>query len=379
MYKTIDILEHVCYNVYMAKFHEQRTSDNIEKLGIILENDLPDFCQDYFIGIEQRTTALTRLNYAYDIRLFMQYLCFKVTRFFCKTTRDITLIDIEELSPNEIERYLSWLSSYKDPTLSPEEAQKSPTITNNEAGKKRKLSSIRVMVKFFVKKKLLQMDPTSSVDTPKLRSKDIVRLERGEIGKMLEAIDTGNGLSEHQRKYLDNTKLRDMVIVNFLLATGIRVSELVGMDIADIDMSNLSFAVTRKGGARVILYFPADILPLLQEYYAQRIDMCKQLPKENALFLSLQNKRLGTRSVENIVKKYSQLATPLKNISPHKLRSTFGTQLYRATGDIYVVADVLGHKDVNTTKKHYAAISDDIRKNASTKVDWLNDDQSEDE
>ena len=90
--------------------------------------------------------------------------------------------------------------------------------------------------------------------------------------------------------------------------------------------------------------------------------------KENALFVSLQKKRITTRAVENLVKKFAQEATPLKKISPHKLRSTFGTNLYRETKDIYIVADVLGHKDVNTTKKHYAAISEDMRKNVANKV-----------
>ena len=68
------------------------------------------------------------------------------------------------------------------------------------------------------------------------------------------------------------------------------------------------------------------------------------------------------------LKKYSSIATPLKKISPHKLRSTYGTNLYKETQDIYVVADVLGHKDINTTKKHYAAMSDDIRRAAANKV-----------
>lgn len=85
--------------------------------------------------------------------------------------------------------------------------------------------------------------------------------------------------------------------------------------------------------------------------------------EENAMFISLQNKRISVRAVENLVKKYAQVASPLKKISPHKLRSTYGTNLYKETKDIYIVADVLGHKDVNTTKKHYAAISEDMRKN----------------
>ena len=82
----------------------------------------------------------------------------------------------------------------------------------------------------------------------------------------------------------------------------------------------------------------------------------------------MQNRRFSPRTVENLVKKYARIVTPLKNISPHKLRSTYGTALYRKTKDIYIVAEVLGHRDVNTTKKHYAAITEDIRKQASDKV-----------
>ena len=84
-------------------------------------------------------------------------------------------------------------------------------------------------------------------------------------------------------------------------------------------------------------------------------------------------KRISIRAVENLVQKYSKIVTPLKKISPHKLRSTYGTQLYRETQDIYVVADVLGHKDVNTTKKHYAAISEDIRRSVAGKVKLRDD------
>ena len=104
------------------------------------------------------------------------------------------------------------------------------------------------------------------------------------------------------------------------------------------------------------------------DYYEERKHIIPCEGHENAFFLSLQRKRIGIRSVENLVKKYSQLVTQLKNITPHKLRSTYGTNLYRETGDIYLVADVLGHKDVNTTKKHYAAIEDERRRYARNKV-----------
>ena len=89
---------------------------------------------------------------------------------------------------------------------------------------------------------------------------------------------------------------------------------------------------------------------------------------EHAMFISLQKKRISTRAVEDLVKKFAIQASPLKKISPHKLRSTFGTNLYKQTKDIYIVADILGHKDVNTTKKHYAAIDEDMRKSVSKNV-----------
>ncbi|UKI51634.1 MAG: tyrosine-type recombinase/integrase [Clostridium sp.] len=142
----------------------------------------------------------------------------------------------------------------------------------------------------------------------------------------------------------------------------------------DIDFNVNGFTITRKGGARVILYFSDEVADALKAYLKERSEN-KKVPKdEQALFLSMQNKRLSTRAIQNIVQKYSRIVSPLKKISPHKLRSTYGTSLYRETGDIYVVAEVLGHRDVNTTKKHYAAMSDDIRRAAAKKVTLRKDD-----
>lgn len=124
----------------------------------------------------------------------------------------------------------------------------------------------------------------------------------------------------------------------------------------------------RKGGAEAVVYFGDEVRDALLSYMEERNMHTPAEGHANALFLSLQNKRIGVRAVENLVKKYSRLVTNLKNITPHKLRSTYGTNLYRETGDIYLVADVLGHKDVNTTRKHYAAIEEDRRKNAAKYV-----------
>ncbi|MHB8130676.1 MAG: tyrosine-type recombinase/integrase, partial [Mobilitalea sp.] len=157
-------------------------------------------------------------------------------------------------------------------------------------------------------------------------------------------------------------------LMTLLLGTGIRVSECVGLDIDDVDFNNNGIKIRRKGGYEVIVYFGDEVSKAILEYLTLRKLQIPSDGSANALFLSMQMKRLNVRSVENLVKKYASIVTKLKKITPHKLRSTYGTSLYRETGDIYLVADVLGHKDVNTTKKHYAAIEDSRRRSAANVV-----------
>jgi site-specific recombinase XerD len=154
-------------------------------------------------------------------------------------------------------------------------------------------------------------------------------------------------------------------MLTLMLGTGIRVSECVGLDITDVDFKNNGIKVHRKGGYEAIVYFGEEVEYALSDYMQERTHIVPAEGHANALFLSMQKKRLNVRSVENLVKKYSRLVTSLKNITPHKLRSTYGTALYQESGDIYLVADVLGHKDVNTTRKHYAAQADERRRQAA--------------
>lgn len=159
-----------------------------------------------------------------------------------------------------------------------------------------------------------------------------------------------------------------MAILTLLLGTGIRVSECVGLDINDVDFKNGGIKIRRKGGYEAIVYFGEEVEDALLDYLEERNRIVPCEGHEDALFLSIQNKRMGVRSIEKLVKKYASKVTSLKKITPHKLRSTYGTNLYQETGDIYLVADVLGHKDVNTTKKHYAAIDSDYRRKAANAV-----------
>lgn len=335
-------------------YFEKRNLKNMQKIGNYLSK-LPDYCYDYFTGIENNTSSLTRLNYAMDLSVFFDYL----EKFVIKKPKlEITLNDLEQIQARNIESYLSYLSYYEiDGKM----------YKNDERGKARKLASIRSFFKYLFNHDLLSKNIASKVETPKLHNKEIIRLEQDEVSRMLDVVNNPTTFTERRKNYNKNTKERDNAIVTLFLGTGIRISELVGLDVEDFDFEQDAFKVTRKGGNQTILYFPHEVKYALEEWLEKRATL--PLDKnEHAMFVSLQNKRICTRAVENLVKKYAKETTPLKKISPHKLRSTFGTNLYRETKDIYIVADVLGHKDVNTTKRHYAAISEDMRKSVAKQV-----------
>lgn len=231
------------------------------------------------------------------------------------------------------------------------------------------------MSKHFFNKGLIAVDNCAKVSTPKLHEKPIIRLDGGEVFNIIDTAESGTGLTPHQLAYHEKNKVRDSAILILFLGTGIRISELVGLNNEDINFKDNSFIVTRKGGSKSILFFDDDVAAALQRYSDYKDESGLANGDEDALFLSSQKKRITVRAVENLVQKYAKIVSPLKKISPHKLRSTYGTRLYKATGDIYVVADVLGHKDVNTTRKHYAAISEDTRRAVAGKVKLRRDDE----
>ncbi|MDR2202366.1 MAG: tyrosine-type recombinase/integrase [Clostridiales bacterium] len=345
-------------------YFENRAERTIEKTREILD-DLPQFANEFFVGIQMRTSELTRLNYACDLRVFFDYLAKKKFKNSVAAS-ELTLKDLETLTALDFELFLEYLSSY---------SFGGKRYKCGERSKARKLCALRSFFKYYFKRDKLSANVTVKVDLPKIHGKEIIRLEPDEVVDMLDGATDAERLSLHQRHFHNITQKRDIALLTLLLGTGIRVSECVGLNRADVDFNAGAFTVTRKGGGKDILYFADEVSAALQDYLkwldAQidgKTDFGKKIRNFDALFLSLQGKRISVRAVEMLVKKYAALASPLKKITPHKLRSTYGTALYRETNDIYVVAEVLGHKDINTTKKHYAAISDDIKRNAARVV-----------
>lgn len=339
-------------------YHDTQNKQNIIKLRAVLDT-LPSFCHEFFLGIADTTSTRTRLAYAYDIRVFFEFLHETNPACAKMEIRDIPITVFNQVTRQDIEEYLSYISYYE---------KEGREITNTERGKARKLSSLRSFYNYYFQNERIEKNTAELVPVPKLHEKAIIRLDPNEVATLLDQVEAGAKLTKKELAYHEKTKVRDIALLTLLLGTGIRVSECVGLDLQDVDFENDGIKIRRKGGYEAVVYFGDEVENALQEYMKERQHIIPASGHENALFLSLQNRRIAVRSVENLVKKYASRVTTLKKITPHKLRSTYGTTLYQETGDIYLVADVLGHKDVNTTRKHYATMEDERRRMAARVV-----------
>lgn len=353
-------MDTICMDIRMKErnYHENLNIENTKKLRELIK-ELPPYVATYFRGIEHTTAPRTRIAYAIDLRTFFEFIHQTNPLYQEKEIRSFEFDLLTKLESTDIEEYLDYLKLY---------TKDGKEYTNDERGIKRKLAALRSFYGYFHKNKMINENPILQVSMPKLHDKAIVRLDVDEVATLLDTVESGSKLTDKQQAFHSKTKERDLAIMTLLLGTGIRVSECVGLDRKDVDFNNTRIKITRKGGYEAYVYFGEEVTSALQEYLVLRNEIPAATGHEDALFLSIQKKRMGVRSIELLVKKYSSTVTTMKKITPHKLRSTYGTSLYRETGDIYLVADVLGHKDVNTTKKHYAAIEEERRRSVKDAV-----------
>lgn len=341
-------------------YHQSTSNQNTVKLRELLKT-MPSFCRDYFRGIEPTTTAKTRIGYGYDIRTFFRFLMSENPSFKNAQMTDIRLSDLDQLQPVDIEEYLEYLKYY---------TYDGQVFTNDERGIKRKFASLRSFFLYYQKRDLLRHNPTVVVDMPKLHDREIIRLDADEVSDLLELVEHGGDhLSGMKKVYYEKNKQRNIAIFTLFLGTGIRVSECVGLDIEDVDFKNNRIRIIRKGGKEEYVYFGEEVANALKSYITEeRVHVNPREGHEHALFYSIQKRRISVQAIENLVNEYTSQITSFKHITPHKLRSTYGTALYQQTGDIYLVAEVLGHNDVNTTRKHYAAMDDEQKRSAADAV-----------
>ncbi|MBO4807932.1 MAG: tyrosine-type recombinase/integrase [Lachnospiraceae bacterium] len=328
-----------------------------------LKKSLPTYTYEFLDSRVQRNPN-TAVSYAYDLITFLGYL-----KEFCPPAKDYDLNEIpadilDNLSFQDINEYQKYLSA-KDVTVIGDK-----DLQNDISGIARKMSALRSFYKYQCQHDFLTKDPTVGANKQSRKDDDhvIIRLTPSEVDTFLTTIKNCDVGSDRQQKILQNTRYRDYAILTLLLRTGIRVSECVGLDLSDINFKEMSMCVVRKGHKEHILYFDDVVEEALMDYIQFERPKYIESDKEKALFLSNRKKRLAVRSIQEMVDKYAKVAVSNKKISPHKMRSTYGTALYNKTGDIRLVADVLGHSDINTTAKHYAA-SEDAHRRMAAKID----------
>ena len=343
-------------------YHDKMDVARTEQLRELLKV-MPPYSKDYFRAAEATTGTKTRISYAYDLHVFFNFLLERNPSLSGKSMKDITLEDLNQLVSDDIEEYQEYLKYYKS---------KSAAQKNGASSIARKMSSLRSFLDYYYKKELLIRNVAMQVDMPHIHEKAIIHMEPDEVAILLDYMDQcEQALSKRQQAYFRLTKLRDIAIITLFLGTGIRVSECVGLDITDINFRENSIRVRRTGGNEAILYFGTEVEEALLDYIdgpRRNMALTAQEGHEDALFFSLQKRRISVHAVENLVTKYTESVVTQKKITCHKLRSTFGTTLYQETGDIYLVADVLGHSDVNTTRKHYASIQAENRRKAAAVI-----------
>lgn len=306
-----------------------------------LLDEMPDFCRAYFIGRENRLSEVTAFSYASNLHVFFDYLHRNNRYFGDREIRNFTLDDMMKLSTEDIEEFLHWMRYHEIDGI---------VYRNSQATLNHYISAISGLYSYYIKRHHLTFNPVDAIDRSKMKKKKIVRLENDEKDRFLDAAQYGTGLSRRQQFYHEKNRERDYAILTLFLDTGIRVSELVGINVNDLSFEKHAVSIIRKGGNQQYIYFSDQTEQILRDYLDVR-HMYHPVDDEDALFLSKLGKRLSTQSIQVMVKKYASSALPDKmdKITPHKLRSTFATDMLRATGDIKLVSEQLGHSNLNTT------------------------------
>ncbi len=345
------------------RYHDETITKAKARLKKLV-SELPPYCQGFFRSKKDTHEPRTQCGYAEDITLFFRYLNLTYGKRYPKIT-EIPIETVKSLDVKDIEGYLEYIEDYE---------KDGRRYTNGESGKQRKLAALRMLFRYLCKDGILDKDPSALVENPKRHRKEIITLSEKEKKKLIEIIRKGWKYDSYQERIsVERNRIRDTAIIILLLGTGIRVSELVGLDMADVDLSEKKLHIIRKGGNEDHVYFNEQVKEFLKEYTNGEESGTRNSflndSNEPALFLSKQHKRLTVRAVEKMVKRYADKAFGKGNkISPHKMRSTYGTELYELHHDLELVTEALGHSSILTAQRHYVKFPEKRKKQAAIKV-----------
>lgn len=361
--KTIfyNILE-VFMDYKESKFYIEKNQKQIDKFRKLCQ-DLPDYAAKFLQSKEFDSSYSTLIVYAYDLNLFFEFLKKSNPQLKDVELKNIQIECLEQLNEDDFLEFQHYL---RKTTIN------GKVHTNNNKSIARKITSLRGLFKFLKRKNYIKYDIVGSIPVPKYndRKTEIVRLkteqDNNELEQFLVGVDEileNENISDHQKNYLARDYIRDKALIYIFLGTGIRLSECEGLDVSDVDIDNKSLRIKRKGGFYDTVYFNDKVKDVVDEYLQYRNEKYEN-EESAALLLTTSRKRMGVSAIRNVVKKYIKIIM-LKHMTTHKLRATYGSYLYKITGDIRLVADVLGHSNINTTAKYYASQTEENKRKAA--------------
>jgi len=342
--------------------------------------EMPDFIADFIQHHENKFSIMTQISYIKCYTIFLEYLLELPEFKHRKSIRDITLEDLKVLTTRDIRHFLSYLTSYTKTFKRKDGMEVTQTFTNDDKGKSTKLAALHTLYNWFSKEGYDIEDITKHIEIKIKEKQDIKNSLNGkEIDRFVDIIiNDVNIENERKLKFHKRLKFRDLTILLILAFTGIRISELVDLDISDINTEYGALIVTRKGESQQKLYIPDRIVSTIEEYIEQRKKV-EDVPTEykEALFLSSQKKRIHPRTVRYMLEKYKERAGIDIKVTPHTLRRSFAMRFYNDTGDIQLTADQLGHKTTETTRKFYAKPEEERRKRIMKNFDYRTEEDND--
>ena len=347
----------------------------IEKC-ISYENKLPTFMKDYFIYLKGSVAVSTRSAYLEDIHFFCNYIVDQTTLSKAQTPKDITLEEFNKIKARDINLYLGDFC----PRYYREKENNTLIYENNNRALARKKSSISTLFKFLYRNEQLDKNITDGfnpIKLPKPQPDAIKRLDIDEVAIMLDAVETGQGLTEKELVYWKKTKLRDKAILALFVTYGLRLNELRELNISSFNFSRGEFKIYRKRGKEVLMPINKTCEYVVKDYIHHERPSSDLLNDEvkDALFLSLQKKRITPKSIRELVKKYTSICmntSRTNGYSPHKLRATAATSLIQSGFSIYDVKTLLDHDNVTTTQL-YAAHKKNIKRDIVNNFEWIDE------
>lgn len=329
------------------------------KLNLDLQNrlkELPEVAIDFILSLSNNKTLRTQIAYTKDLKIYFNFLLNELKIVNKEDITELEIEDIKDITEKDIRLFLDYLNYYTVEYKTRSGKLVTQSYSNSREGKARKLATLHSFYKEITRKYPFIKDPTQHIDIKVYQKTDIKNYLTGEeIDKLVKVIlEDLNINSERELKFHKRYKYRNATMILFLGYTGIRVSELVSLDIDDISIEDRSFIVTRKGGNQEKLYIPDEIIYTLSNYITMRKSILDvDTFNRNALFLSNRKQRISTRQVEYILDKYGKKAG-FNNVTPHTFRRSFGMAFYNNSKDIQLTADILGHSTTETTRKFYA-------------------------